>query len=98
MNWRGAVLGNRYMATLTGNYALNLKQPSEIDLNFDPTVRAGSLDNTADLWIGQTHLNACGATSYWRGDIDEIEMFNRALAIFPGYAEAQEGLQRVQRS
>src|SRR6185295_13857355 len=39
MNWRGAVLGNRYMATITGNYALNLKQPGEIDLNFDPTVR-----------------------------------------------------------
>ncbi len=27
-----------------------------------------------------------------------VEMFNRALTIFPGYAEAQEGLQRVQRS
>jgi TolB-like protein len=27
-----------------------------------------------------------------------VEMFNRALAIFPDYAEAQEGLQRVQRS
>ena len=27
-----------------------------------------------------------------------VEMFNRALVIFPGYAEAQEGLQRVQRS
>ena len=27
-----------------------------------------------------------------------IEMFNRALVIFPEYAEAQEGLQRVQRS
>jgi len=27
-----------------------------------------------------------------------VEMFNRALAIFPGYAEAEEGLQRVQRS
>ncbi|HYT84559.1 MAG TPA: CsgG/HfaB family protein [Gemmatimonadales bacterium] len=26
------------------------------------------------------------------------EMFNRALTIFPDYAEAQEGLQRVQRS
>ena len=26
------------------------------------------------------------------------EMFNRALAIFPDYAEAQEGLQKVQRS
>jgi len=27
-----------------------------------------------------------------------VEMFNRALAIFPPYTEAQEGLQRVQRS
>jgi TolB-like protein len=27
-----------------------------------------------------------------------VEMFNRALAIFPDYAEAQEGLQRAQRS
>jgi len=27
-----------------------------------------------------------------------VEMFNRALTIFPEYAEAKEGLQRVQRS
>ena len=27
-----------------------------------------------------------------------VEMFNRALEIFPGYAEAKDGLQRVQRS
>ena len=27
-----------------------------------------------------------------------VEMFNRALAILPGYAEAQEGLQRVKSS
>jgi TolB-like protein len=34
-----------------------------------------------------------------RGQKDKaVEMFNRALAIFPEYAEAQEGLQRVQRS
>jgi TolB-like protein len=34
-----------------------------------------------------------------RGQKDKAaEMFNRALAIFPGYAEAEEGLQRVQRS
>lgn len=34
-----------------------------------------------------------------RGQKDKaVEMFNRALAIFPDYAEAQEGLQRVQRS
>ncbi len=34
-----------------------------------------------------------------RGQKDKaVEMFNRALAIFPPYTEAQEGLQRVQRS
>ncbi|HXM39373.1 MAG TPA: CsgG/HfaB family protein [Gemmatimonadales bacterium] len=34
-----------------------------------------------------------------RGQKDKaVEMFNRALAIFPEYAEAQEGLQRAQRS
>ncbi|MFN2570197.1 MAG: CsgG/HfaB family protein [Gemmatimonadales bacterium] len=34
-----------------------------------------------------------------RGQKDKaVEMFNRALAIFPDYAEAQDGLQRVQRS
>ena len=34
-----------------------------------------------------------------RGQKDKaVEMFNKALAIFPEYAEAQDGLQRVQRS
>jgi len=34
-----------------------------------------------------------------RGQKDKaVEMFNRALVIFPDYAEAQDGLQRVQRS
>lgn len=34
-----------------------------------------------------------------RGQKDKaVEMFNRALVIFPDYAEAQEGLQRAQRS
>ena len=34
-----------------------------------------------------------------RGQKDKaVEMFNKALTIFPEYAEAQDGLQRVQRS
>jgi TolB-like protein len=34
-----------------------------------------------------------------RGQKDRaVEMYNRALAVFPDYAEAKEGLQRVQRS
>ncbi len=34
-----------------------------------------------------------------RGQTDRaVEMYNRALAVFPDYTEAKEGLQRVQRS
>ena len=34
-----------------------------------------------------------------RGQKDKaVEMFNRALSIFPEYAEAQDGLQKAQRS
>jgi tetratricopeptide (TPR) repeat protein len=34
-----------------------------------------------------------------RGQKDRaIEMYNRALAVFPEYTEAKEGLQRVERS
>lgn len=34
-----------------------------------------------------------------RGQKDKaVEMFNRALVIFPGYAEAEEGLQHVKSS
>ena len=34
-----------------------------------------------------------------RGQKDKaIEMYQRALAVFPGYAEAQQGLQRVKNS
>lgn len=46
---------------------------------FDPTGRSGSLDNSADLWMGKAHANACGADSYWHGDLDEVEMFTAAL-------------------
>lgn len=34
-----------------------------------------------------------------RGERDKaVEMYNRALAVFPDYSEAKEGLQRVQRT
>jgi hypothetical protein len=46
---------------------------------FDPSVRAGNLDNGADLWMGQTQVNPCGATEFWQGDIDEVELLTRAL-------------------
>jgi len=34
-----------------------------------------------------------------RGQKDKaVEMFNRAIEIFPDFAEAKDGLQKVQRS
>lgn len=47
---------------------------------FNPTSRAGSLDNDAVLFIGAHHSNnAMGRDMYYQGDIDEVELFNRAL-------------------
>lgn len=45
---------------------------------FDPTKRQGSLDNGRPLRIGSTTLGGPG--SLFKGGIDEVELFNRALA------------------
>jgi hypothetical protein len=37
--WRGPILNNRYMMTVSGTYALNLNQTGEIDLNFKPDAQ-----------------------------------------------------------
>ena len=39
LQWAGPVLDNRFMATLTGTYSLNLNQTGSEDLNFDPVLR-----------------------------------------------------------
>ena len=44
------------------------------------TPRLGNLSNNAPLWIGRHHPNAyANSTSYFRGSLDEIEFFRRAL-------------------
>ncbi len=44
------------------------------------TPRMGNLNNNAPLWIGRHHPNAVSnKTSYFRGSLDEIEFFRRAL-------------------
>jgi hypothetical protein len=44
------------------------------------TPRLGNLSNNAPLWIGRHHPNAyANLTSYFRGSLDEIEFFRRAL-------------------
>jgi hypothetical protein len=43
---------------------------------FNPTAYEGSLANTSPLEVGNSSVSA----SYWFGGIDEVEVFNRALA------------------
>jgi len=46
---------------------------------FNPTARSGSVSNSSDLWIG-VRAPAFGQVFY-RGDIDEFELFRRALDV-----------------
>jgi hypothetical protein len=46
-------------------------------LTGDPTSHAGSLSNTVPLIFGSRSAAFPGA--FWRGDLDEIELFNRVL-------------------
>jgi hypothetical protein len=47
---------------------------------FNPTIRAGNITNSADLWIGRHHPVAIYDVNMWfDGSIDEVELFNRAL-------------------
>ena len=39
LQWTGATLGNRLLATIDGTYSLNLNQASVFDLNLDPTAK-----------------------------------------------------------
>ncbi len=39
LQWAGPILDNRFMATLTGIWSLNLDQTGFVDLNFNPTPR-----------------------------------------------------------
>jgi hypothetical protein len=49
-----------------------------IVLTFDPTIRSQSLDTTASLLIGKR--STVSSAVYWNGDLDEIEIFKRALS------------------
>jgi hypothetical protein len=48
-------------------------------LTFNPTIRNQSLDNTAAVWIASSHPNLSGAQTFFSGDIDEVEIFKRAI-------------------
>jgi len=48
-------------------------------LTFNPTIRNQSLDNTAAAWIASGHANGASAQTFFTGDIDEVEIFKRAI-------------------
>jgi hypothetical protein len=81
LSWRGAVLGNRFMATVTGNFALNLAQQGEVDLNFDPTVRF-TLPEEGDrpVFVQRSSIvEQSGAIA--AGDARKSPLFNRVTLI-----------------
>jgi hypothetical protein len=81
LNWRGAVLGNRFMATITGNYALNLEQQGEIDLNFDPTVRFNLADEGGrPVFVNTTSIVPSSGAIASR-DARKSPLFNRVTVI-----------------
>jgi hypothetical protein len=48
-------------------------------LVFNPMIRTQSLDNTAALWIASSHSNFSSSQAFFAGDIDEVEIFKRAV-------------------
>ncbi len=60
-------------------------------LTFDPTAVAGSITNQAKFFIGQRNISFAIP---FKGEIDEVEIFNRALAdstIFRIFAAGEAG-------
>jgi hypothetical protein len=39
LSWTGPILDNRFNITISGTHSLNLNRSSQVDLNFDPSVR-----------------------------------------------------------
>jgi hypothetical protein len=81
LSWRGAVLSNRFMASITGNYALNLEQQGEIDLNFEPTVRF-HLEQEGDrpVYVNETSI-ATNSGAVAARDARKSPQFNRVTLI-----------------
>ncbi len=58
---------------------------------FDPTVRSGSLDTSANLWIGQEG----GGGADYSGTIDEVRLYNRCLSAEDIGDVMQAGTQNI---
>ena len=81
LNWRGAILNNRFMATIAGTYALNVKQAGEIDLNFDPTVRFTLAEEGGrPVFVNPTSIVSTSGAIASR-DARQSPLFNRVTQI-----------------
>ncbi len=46
VNWMGAVIGNRFVASVDGTYSLNVNQPGVRNVNFNPVARFSLADES----------------------------------------------------
>jgi hypothetical protein len=71
LQWGGAVLGNRLLATADATYSLNLNQASLVDLNFDPVAKFTLADDGRPVFARTTGIVAAsGAIAAGEARID----------------------------
>ena len=71
LQWGGAILGNRLLATADATYSLNLNQASMVDLNFDPVSKFRLADDGRPIFARETGIVATsGAISAGEARID----------------------------
>jgi Carboxypeptidase regulatory-like domain len=58
LQWAGAMLDNRVMATATALYSLNMNQPGFVDLNFNPSARFTLPDEGRPVFVAPTSIVA----------------------------------------
>jgi len=71
LQWGGAVLGNRLLASIDATYSLNLNQASMVDLNFDPAAKFTLADDGRPIFARTSGIVATsGAIAAGEGRID----------------------------
>jgi hypothetical protein len=81
VSWNGNILDNRFSANAEVTYSLNLNQQSQVDLNFDPTVRFTLGDEDGrPVFVAPTSIVA-GTGSIASRDARVSPLFNRVNEI-----------------
>ena len=80
LQWGGAVLGDRLLATADATYSLNLNQASLVDLNFDPTAKFTLADDGRPVFARPTGIVA-GSGAIAAGEARVDPAFGRVTEI-----------------